>query len=141
MAQLKQLQDAKTPISANAIIDPAKYGLEADFINNHTNELAGKLMADWAVTQGGGEVVLLRRARALVLADRAHRASSASSRSCAPSCKARYVDIPIGEIGKSAPSRVVSDLQAHPEHEGRRLRHGRSRHGPARRAEVRAAGR
>ena len=31
-----------------------------------------------------------------------------------PSCKARHVDIPIGEIGKNAPSRVVSDLQAHP---------------------------
>ena len=30
------------------------------------------------------------------------------------SCKARHVDIPVGEIGKSAPSRVVSDLQAHP---------------------------
>ena len=56
LAQLKQLQAAKVPVSANAIIDPAKYGLEADFINNHTNELAGKLMADWAVTQGGGEV-------------------------------------------------------------------------------------
>ena len=31
-----------------------------------------------------------------------------------PSCKVRHVDIPVGEIGKSAPSRVVSDLQAHP---------------------------
>jgi ABC-type sugar transport system substrate-binding protein len=31
-----------------------------------------------------------------------------------PSCKVRHVSIPIASIGKDAPSRVVSDLQSHP---------------------------
>jgi ribose transport system substrate-binding protein len=113
LTQLKQLQAAKVPISANAIIDPAKYGLEADFINNHTNELAGKLMADWAVTQGGGEVAFYGVPE-LSFTPSVRAGFERELALVCSSCKARYVDIPVGEIAKTAPSRVVSDLQAHP---------------------------
>ena len=97
-------------------------------------------MADWAVTQGGGEVAFYGVPE-LSFSPIVRTGFERELALVCSSCKARYVDIPIGEIGKSAPSRVVSDLQAHPEHEGRGLRHGRSRHGPARRAEGRAAAR
>ena len=113
LQQLKQLQAARIPISANAVVDPAKYGLEADFINNESNELAGKLMADWAVTQGGGEVVFYGVPE-LSFSPIVRAGFDRELAAACPSCKARHVDIPIGEIGKSAPSRVVSDLQAHP---------------------------
>ena len=45
-----------TPVSANGIVEPGKYGIQSDFINDKTDTLAGKLMADWAVAHGGGEV-------------------------------------------------------------------------------------
>jgi ABC-type sugar transport system substrate-binding protein len=61
LQQMQELEDAGIPVSANGIVHPEKYGLEADFINNDTNELAGKLMADWAVAQGGGEVAFLTK--------------------------------------------------------------------------------
>ena len=140
LAQLKQLQAAKIPISANAIIDPAKYGLEADFINNHTNELAGKLMADWAVTQGGGEVAFYGVPE-LSFSPIVRAGFDRELALVCSSCKARYVDIPVGEIGKTrAEPRRLRPAGA-PEHEGRGVRHGRGRHGPARRAEGRAAAR
>ncbi|MDA0166852.1 substrate-binding domain-containing protein [Solirubrobacter ginsenosidimutans] len=113
LSQLKQLQAAKVPISANAIIDPAKYGLEADFINNHTNELAGKLMADWAVTQGGGEVAFYGVPE-LSFTPVVRKGFEREFALVCSSCKARNVDIPVGDIGKTAPNRIVSDLQAHP---------------------------
>ena len=140
LAQLKQLQAAKIPISANAIIDPAKYGLEADFINNHTNELAGKLMADWAVTQGGGEVAFYGVPE-LSFSPVVRTGFDASSRSCARPARPATSTSRSATIGKTrAEPRRLRPAGA-PEHEGRRLRHRRGRHRPARRAEGRAAGR
>jgi ribose transport system substrate-binding protein len=111
--QMQQLDDAGIPVSANGIVHPEKYGLGADFINNDTNTLAGKLMADWAVAQGGGEVVFYgvpELSFTPIMQDGFDREIAA----VCPSCEVRHVDIPVAEIGKSAPTRVVSDLQSHP---------------------------
>ena len=114
LQQLKQLQDAKIPISANGDHRPGEVRprgrLHQQRDQRAGRQADGRLGGDAGRRRGG----LLRRARAVVHADRARRASTASWPLVCPSCKARHVDIPIGEIGKSAPSRVVSDLQAHP---------------------------
>jgi ribose transport system substrate-binding protein len=114
LPQLQQLQQAKVPINANGIVDPEKYGLQVDFINNDTDELAGKLMADWAVTQGGGEAAFYGVPE-LSFSPIIQQAFDAEMAAVCPSCKVRHVDIPVGEIGKGAPGRVVSDLQSHPD--------------------------
>jgi ribose transport system substrate-binding protein len=111
--QMQALQQAKTPISANGIVDPQKYGLQTDFINNQTDSLGGKLMADWAVAQGGGEVVFYGVPE-LSFTPIMQAAFDKEMGAMCPSCKVRHVDIPVGSIGKDAPSRVVSDLQSHP---------------------------
>ena len=57
LQQIKQLEQAKVPISANGILNPQNYGIQADFLNNYADALGGKLMADWAVANsGGGEI-------------------------------------------------------------------------------------
>lgn len=111
--QMEQLQQAKVPISAVGIVDPAKYGLEVDFINNDTDALAGKLMADWAAAHGGGEVVFYGVPE-LSFTPIMQKGFDAEMAAVCPSCEVRHVDIPVGEIGKTAPTRVVSDLQSHP---------------------------
>ena len=113
LQQLQQLKDADIPISANGIVDPEKHGLQVDFINNDTDELAGKLMADWAVAQGGGEVAFYGVPELSFTPIMAKAFNDEMGAVC-PSCKVRRVDIPVGEIGKTAPTRVVSDLQSHP---------------------------
>jgi ribose transport system substrate-binding protein len=113
LAQMQQLQQTKVPVSANGIVDPAKYDLQVDFINDDTDTLAGKLMADWAVTQGGGEVAFYGVPE-LSFSPIIQQGFDAEMAAVCPSCKVRHVAIPVAEIGKSAPSRVVSDLQSHP---------------------------
>lgn len=111
--QMEQLQQAKVPVSANGIVDPEKYGLAVDFINEDTDKLAGKLMADWTLAQGGGEVAFYGVPE-LSFSPIIERAFDAELAAVCPACNVRHVDIPVGEIGKGAPGRVVSDLQAHP---------------------------
>jgi ribose transport system substrate-binding protein len=111
--QMQQLQQAKTPVSANGVIDPAKYGIGSDFINNETDTLAGKLLADWAVARGGGEVAFYGVPELSFTPIIQDGFDQEMAKVC-PSCKVRNVDIPVGAIGKNAPSLVVSDLQSHP---------------------------
>jgi ribose transport system substrate-binding protein len=111
--QMQQLSQAKVPISANGIINPEKYGLQTDFLNNQTVELGGKLMADWAVKQGGGEVAFYGVPE-LSFTPIMRDAFDKEMAAVCSSCKVRHVDIPVASIGKDAPSRVVSDLQSHP---------------------------
>jgi ribose transport system substrate-binding protein len=113
LQQMQQLHQAGIPVSANGIVHPQKYGLEADFINNDTNDLAGKLMADWTVAQGGGEAVFYGVPE-LSFTPVMQRGFDREMAAVCPSCEVRHVDIPVAEIGKSAPTRVVSDLQSHP---------------------------
>jgi ribose transport system substrate-binding protein len=111
--QMQQLDQAKTPVSANGVVDPQKYGIEADFINNRTDALAGKLLADWAVAHGGGEVAFYGVPE-LSFTPIIQQGFDREIAAVCPSCKVRHVDIPVGAIGKNAPSLVVSDLQSHP---------------------------
>jgi ribose transport system substrate-binding protein len=114
LTQAKQLDDGNVPVSVNGVVDPEKYGFDNAFINNATDELAGKLMADWAVTAtGGGEVAFygVRELSFTPIIEQAFKQEMAAV--CSP-CDVRQIDIPISAIGTTAPSRVVSDLQSHP---------------------------
>jgi ribose transport system substrate-binding protein len=111
--QMDALRQAGTPVSANGIVDPQRYGLQSDFINNATDQLAGKLMADWAIAHGGGEAVFYGVPE-LSFTPIMQAAFDREMAAVCPSCTVRHVDIPVGSIGKDAPSRVVSDLQSHP---------------------------
>ena len=112
--QAKQLEDGKVPVSVNGVVDPQKYGFDNAFINNATDELAGKLMADWAVASTGGGEVVFYGVQELSFTPIMQKAFDKEMATVCSSCKVRHVSIPIASIGKDAPSRVVSDLQSHP---------------------------
>ena len=114
LQQIKQLEQAKVPISANGILNPQNYGIQADFLNNYADALGGKLMADWAVANsGGGEVALYGVPELSVSVPIRHAFDAEMARVCS-SCTVRHVDLPVASIGTDAPNRVVSDLQSHP---------------------------
>ena len=113
LRQMQQLHQAKTPVSANGVVDPQKYGIGSDFIDNRTDTLAGKLLADWAVSHGGGEVAFYGVPE-LSFTPIIRAGFDREMAAVCPSCTVRHVDIPAGAIGKNAPSLVVSDLQSHP---------------------------
>jgi ribose transport system substrate-binding protein len=114
LAQAKQLNDAKVPVSVNGVVDPQKYGFDNAFINNATDELAGKLMADWAVSATGGGDVAFYGVPELSFTPIMEQSFKKEMAAVCSSCKLRQVDIPISAIGTTAPSRIVSDLQSHP---------------------------
>jgi ribose transport system substrate-binding protein len=101
-------------VSVNGVVDPEKYGFDNAFINNATDELAGKLMADWSVAETGGGEVVFYGVQELSFTPIMQKAFDQEMATVCPSCKVRHVSIPIASIGKDAPSRVVSDLQSHP---------------------------
>ncbi len=111
--QMQQLQQSNTPVSANGVVEPGKYGIQSDFINDRTDTLAGKLMADWAVAHGGGEVAFYGVPE-LSFTPVIQTGFDHEMAKVCPACKVRHVEIPVGAIGKNAPSLVVSDLQSHP---------------------------
>jgi ribose transport system substrate-binding protein len=114
LTQAKQLDGAKVPVSVNGVVDPQKYGFDNAFINNATDELAGKLMADWSVAATGGGDVVFYGVQELSFTPIMEQAFDKEMAAVCPSCNVRHVSIPISAIGTTAPSRVVSDLQSHP---------------------------
>jgi ribose transport system substrate-binding protein len=112
--QAKQLQDAKVPVSVNGVVDPQKYGFDNAFINNATDKLAGKLMADWSVASTDGGEVVFYGVQELSFTPIMQQAFDKEMARVCPSCNVRHVSIPISAIGTTAPSLVVSDLQSHP---------------------------
>lgn len=114
LQQLKQLGQAKVPVSANGIVHPGKYGIQADFLNDYTDALGGKLMADWAVANSGGGEVALYGVPELSPSPVVQSGFDQEMAKVCPSCSVRHVNIPIAAIGTNAPNLVVSDLQSHP---------------------------
>jgi ribose transport system substrate-binding protein len=114
LQQLKQLQQAKVPVSANGIVNADQYGIQATFLNNYTDRLGGKLMADWAVANGGGGEVAFYGVPELSFTSIMQSAFDGEMKTVCPSCTVRHVNIPVASIGTDAPNRVVSDLQSHP---------------------------
>lgn len=112
--QLKELQQAHIPVSADGIVDGAKWGLPADFLGDYTDTLAGKLMADWDVAQAGGGEVAFYGVPELSFTTVMQSAFDREMAAICSSCTVRNVTIPVAAIGTNAPSLVVSDLQSHP---------------------------
>jgi ribose transport system substrate-binding protein len=114
LQQIKQLQQAKVPVSANGVVNAEQYGIQANFLNNYTDNLGGKLMADWAVANSGGGEVAFYGVPELSFTSIMQSAFDKEMKAVCSSCTVRHVNIPVASIGTDAPNRVVSDLQSHP---------------------------
>jgi ribose transport system substrate-binding protein len=113
--QLHQAEQAGIKISSNGVMNAAKYGISAAQFNVSTSELAGKLMAAWAVAQkGSGTNVVFYATPELSFSQYMQNAFGAEMKALCPKCSVRDVVISVATIGNSAPSRVVSDLQTNP---------------------------
>jgi ribose transport system substrate-binding protein len=114
-AQLKQAQAAGIPI-AMGVIDPEKYGLTGSVFGRALVELGGKLLADWVVTNepSNAKVVFYATTELNFVAPMQDSFAAEMKKAC-PGCQVRIVKVPIATFLSTAPSLVVSDLQAHPD--------------------------
>ena len=115
-AQLHQLASMHIPIVSVGVVNAPRYGISFDTVANPAiSILNGKLMAAWTVLQKRAATnAVFYATPELAFSPYEEQGFDREMAALCPSCQVRNVDVPVADIGNSAPSLVVSDLQAHP---------------------------
>lgn len=114
--QLKELQAAEIPVVGSGMAGE-KYGIDVLY-GNKGNELYGKLEAAYVAAEWGPKANLVFYEIPEYSFTEANVAGFKKEleASC-PECSVRFTPVPAASIGNTAPSTIVSDLQANPETE------------------------
>jgi ribose transport system substrate-binding protein len=115
-SQLRQAVQAKIALVANGVMNPQQYGIEAGNFDQRLSALAGKLLADQVISRHGMKAnAVLYTIPELDFTSYVEKGYQAEMARLCPSCTNRYVPIPVATVGNTAPTRVVDDLQSHPD--------------------------
>lgn len=113
--QVKKLFAAGIPVVGAGVMGRPEQGIDAPVNGPNNYVLHGPILADWAIVTAGDHADIVWYGnpefdftKIITNSFKAEMAKNCSA------CKIRYVDIPGATIGTTAPSRVVSDLQANP---------------------------
>jgi ribose transport system substrate-binding protein len=112
---LHKLVAAKIPVTGVGIIDGAPYGVQETIGGVGSTDLAGQLMADWVVAREAtkADVVFFGTPELSFSAPMQTAFAAEMKRRC-PSCETTYQPISVTTFATTAPSQIVSYLQAHP---------------------------
>jgi ribose transport system substrate-binding protein len=114
--QLKELQAAGIPVVGSGMAGE-KYGIDVLF-GNKGNELYGKLEADYVAADWGPEAnVVFYEIPEYSFTEANNAGFKNELEKTCPDCTVRFTPVPASSIGNTAPSTIVSDLQANPETE------------------------
>ena len=113
---LKQFQEGGIPISSNAVMGTEAQGIDANTSGEEALELVGEILANWSIVKGApeGELVWFETPELDFSKWETIGVKKAMEQNC-PECKVVYSKIPISQIGSTAPTTVVSELQSHPD--------------------------
>jgi ribose transport system substrate-binding protein len=115
-SSISKLSADGIPIVGAGLMGGPAQGIAAPVNGPNNYKVHGAILADWAIVTAGANAKIVFYGNpeidfTKVITD-AFKAELAKN---CPSCSARYVNIPLTAIGTTAPSQVVSDLQAHPD--------------------------
>jgi len=115
-SNISKFTSAGVPIIGAGVMGGPAQGIAAPINGPANYQVHGSILADWAIVSAGDKANIVFYGNpefdfTKVITD---AFKTELSKNC-PSCKARFVDIPASTIGSTAPSRVVSDLQSHPD--------------------------
>lgn len=111
---LKELQAAHIPVVTTGVTGVVQKGVKAPQAAENASQLEGKLLADYVAAKMPGKSVALYRVPELPFTAIVASAFQSELAKVCPDCKVRVVDISVTTIGNTAPSTIVSDLQANP---------------------------
>jgi ribose transport system substrate-binding protein len=95
--------------------DVTPYGITFNYLGANLSQRNGTLLADWVIANEGAHAnAVIYTLPALDISAPVQQAFQAEMKKNCPSCKVRAVPIDVSTIGTTAPSTVVTDLQAHP---------------------------
>ena len=114
--QAEEFQEAGTPIVVGGSLNTEKYGVKAPLFAKPWAEQVGKLLASYVATEfGTNSQVVFYIVPELEFTKIDEQAFIKQLGAICPGCSVRTASITLEEVGTTAPSTVVSDLQAHPE--------------------------
>ena len=91
------------------------FGITFNYLGTNLSLRNGQLLADWVIANEGAHAnAVLYTLPALDISAPVQQAFQAEMAKNCPSCTVRVVPLDIATIGTTAPSTVVTDLQAHP---------------------------
>jgi ribose transport system substrate-binding protein len=113
---LTKLTSEGIPVAGAGVMGGKPQGIDAPMNGPYTIGLGGRILADWAIVNGGtrGSIAFYGVPELDFSKVETEAFKGEIAKHC-PACKVRYVDIPVGTIGNTAPSLVISDLQSHPD--------------------------
>lgn len=113
---LEGFTDKQIPVSVTAIMGGEAKGIDANVNGEEAVELAGELLANWAIVNGApeGGVVWFEVPELDFSKYETEGFERAMEENC-PECEVLVAKTPISSVGSTAPSIVVSELQAHPD--------------------------
>jgi ribose transport system substrate-binding protein len=102
-------------VSIQVTKDVKPYGVTFNYLGANLSQRNGKLLADWVIANGGAKPnAVLYTLPGLDVSAPMQSAFEAEMKANCSSCQVRVVPIDLATIGTTAPSTVVTDLQAHP---------------------------
>jgi len=112
---LKKLADGGAKlVSLQIDKDVQPYGITFNYLGTNLSRINGKLLADWVIANKGAQAdTVLYTLPALDLSAPVQQAFQDEMKTNCPSCKVRVVPLDVSTIGTTAPSTIVTDLQAH----------------------------
>ena len=113
---LKALANAGVKlVSLQVDKDVSPYGITFNYLGANLSQRNGTLLADWVIANEGAKAnAVIYTLPALDISAPVQQAFQAELTKQCPSCTVRAVPIDVATIGTTAPSTVVTDLQAHP---------------------------
>jgi ribose transport system substrate-binding protein len=114
---LKELQAAKIPVVTTGVTGVKEKGVDAPQAAESASSLEGKLLADYVAAEMKGKKIALYKVPELPFTAIVASAFTDELKKVCPDCSARSVDVSVTTIGNTAPAKIVSDLQAHPDTE------------------------
>jgi ribose transport system substrate-binding protein len=114
--KLPAFKAAKIPVVTTGILGTKPLGIQAAQAAEDSSQLGGKLLADYVAAKfGANSKVAFYDVPELTFTGLTGTAFENELKKVCSSCSTRIVHIPIATFGNTAPSRLVSDLQANPD--------------------------
>ncbi len=114
--QLKELQEMGIPVVTSAVTDAEEFGIKGVTYGKKQVEIAGELMADFTAVEYGPDAdVVYYGTPELGFNPTMEATLEEKLAEVCPDCSLRTVPILASEVGNTAPSTMVSDLQANPD--------------------------
>lgn len=113
---LAKLHEAEIPILSSGVIDQDEHGFRGGVFSRAAVSQNGRLLADYVYSRHGAETdVVFGYIPEFAFGPIMKDAFMEEMKTLCESCEARELSLPAASIGTTMPSKIVSDLQSHPD--------------------------